>query len=102
MKAMRKKIAPIFLALFILLVVLNGAAWGYSYYGYSQWGGTWHDANKNIDDLAHDSPMCWAAAASDILAWGNWGTAAHGTETQIFQNFKDHWTNAGSLMNYGW
>jgi len=96
---MRKKIAPIFLALFILLVVLNGAAWGYSYYGYSQWGGTWHDVNKTG---TNDSRMCWAAAAANILAWGHWGAAGYNTATAIFDNFKYHWTNEGSLMNYGW
>ena len=66
-----------------------------AYYGYSQW----YDVNKNGAD---DSNLCWAAAASNILAWGGWGTPEYNTNSAIFQNFKDHWTNQGSLMDIAW
>jgi len=46
--------------------------------------------------------MCWAAAASNILTWGNWGTSQYYDEDKIFTNFVDHWTNLGSLMDVGW
>lgn len=68
-----------------------------SYFGYD----TWFDAEKTLayDD---DDYMCWAAAASNILAWGGWGTSEFNNEDKIFQNFQDHWTNEGGMMEYGW
>lgn len=77
-----------------LLGVVNSAF--ADYYGYDEW----YDANKVWD--GSDESMCWAAAASNILSWGGWGTSSFGTEDEIFQNFKDHWTNEGGLMEYGW
>lgn len=68
-----------------------------SYFGYS----TWYDADKTLayDD---DDYMCWAAAASNILAWGGWGASEFNNEDKIFKNFQDHWTNQGSLMDVAW
>ena len=74
-------------------------AWSLSYFVYDQWGGTWQDANKNYKD---DSLMCWAAAASNVLAWGKWGTATYTTTNSIFQHFKDHWTNNVGKAQVGW
>ncbi|MDP2905963.1 MAG: PEP-CTERM sorting domain-containing protein [Candidatus Omnitrophota bacterium] len=67
-----------------------------SYFGYS----TWYDADKNWD--GQDTYMCWAAAASNILAWGSWGMSQFDNEDKIFTNLVDHWTNQGSLMHVGW
>ena len=85
----------------VLFFGLTGAAPVYSstYYLYNQWGGTWHDANKTGVD---DSLMCWAASAANILDWGNWDTPAYNTETKIFQNFKDHWTNNRGWQSWAW
>jgi hypothetical protein len=70
-----------------------------TYLIYNQWGGTWHDANKTYVD---DSLMCWAASASNILDWGNWETPTYNTESKIFQNFKDHWTNNRGWQSWAW
>jgi hypothetical protein len=70
-----------------------------SFFGYD----TWYDAEKTPwpppDD---DDYMCWAGAASNILAWGGWGTSTFNNEDKIFQNFQDHWTDQGSLVDVGW
>jgi hypothetical protein len=85
----------------LTLIMLIGAvpAWSSTYYLYSQWGGTWHDANKNGLD---DSLMCWAASASNILDWGSWDTPTYNTEAKIFQDIKDHWTNNRGWQSWAW
>lgn len=70
------------------------------YLNYEDWGGAWHDAEKVFDMT--DSEMCWAAAASNILAWTGWGTSAFNSATEIFEQFKTFWTNEGGLPEYGW
>lgn len=95
---MRRKTTLLFLAVFFS-VVLSGFASASTYYVYTQGDGTWHDANKT---WTGDSNLCWAAAASNILDWAGWGTATYTTETSIFQYYKDHWTNDGSLPEHGW
>lgn len=82
-----------------LVLALAQPALSLSYFVYDQWGGTWHDANKNGKD---DSLMCWAAAASNVLAWGKWGTSTYATAPQIFQHIKDHWTNNTSVPSYAY
>ena len=62
--------------------------------------GQWQDANKTRD--GDDDEFCWAAAAANLLAWGNWGTTTYNTAQTIFANFKAHWTDAMGQMNYGW
>jgi hypothetical protein len=92
-----KRLIPV---VFLLAILVSAVpALGDTYFIYNQWGGTWHDANKTRTD---DSLMCWAASASDILAWGKWNTATYNTDTQIFQNFKDHWTNKLGYAMYAW
>lgn len=96
---MRRKTTLLFLAVFVS-VALSGFASASTYYVYTQGDGTWHDANKTWD--GEDYNLCWAAAASNILDWAGWGKAQYTTETLIFQYFKDHWTNQGSLPEHGW
>lgn len=74
---------------------------GMSFFGYEQWGGNWHDIDKTAANR-DDDWLCWAAAAANILAWGNWGTPAYNTAATIFERFQQHWTNAGGMMDYGW
>jgi len=87
--------------LFCLLIILafTSPALGTSYYGYSDWGGTWHDVNKT---WVGDWNLCWAASASNVLAWARYGTATFTNDTQIFNDFKAHWSDLGSLQKYGW
>jgi hypothetical protein len=89
----------IFIVCLLIAMGFSGSAFGSTYYGYSTWGGTWHDANKTGTG---DSNLCWAAAASNILDWAGYDTAAYNNETAIFTDFRSHWTNAAGLPKYGW
>jgi hypothetical protein len=93
----QRKLIMVFLAVWLSVAGGSGFANAYTYYGYSDWGGTWHDVNKNFqgDDL-----LCWAAAASNILAWSGWGLGYQ--EGGIFNYFKDYWTNLGGSPNLAW
>jgi hypothetical protein len=97
---MRRKTTLLFLAVFFS-AVLSGFASASPYYVYEQWGGTWHDANKSLT-WSGDDNLCWAAGASNILDWAGWGTTALNNQTSIFNYFTAHWTNLGSLPEYGW
>lgn len=76
-----------------LLGITNASAITYLPYA------AWYDANK---DWSGDLNLCWAGTASNILAWGQWGTPALSNEHLIFYNFEDHWTDKGSLMHVAW
>ena len=81
---------------------LDAAPTGTSYMLTDHWGGSWSDAEKsptnNEDDL-----MCWAAAAANILEWTGWGNATGMADSdEMFAYLQDHWTDEGSLMEYGW
>lgn len=75
------------------------SAYGAAYYGYTNpsGDGVWHDVNKS---WVGDTMLCWAAAASNIIDWGNWGTG--NTADAVFSEFVSHWTDQGSLPGYGW
>ena len=46
--------------------------------------------------------MCWAAAASNVLAWSGWGQAGgNANADQIFQYYCSHWSDVGSFPQYG-
>lgn len=65
------------------------------------YGVGWFDTNKTISNT-DDDLMCWAAATSNILTWGGWGTPTYSTEDAIFQHYQDHWSDQGGIMEYGW
>jgi hypothetical protein len=71
-----------------------------SYMVYEEWGGSYYDAEKSPTNT-EDDLMCWAAAASNILAWTGWGSVVGDADT-VFQYFQDHWTGAGGNAYYGW
>jgi hypothetical protein len=96
---MKRRKFLLYLAIFLMALASTGVARANSYFVYNQWGGTWSDANKTT---AGESNMCWAAAASNILAWEGYGTATLNTAQLIFQYFAAHWTNLGGLPDYGW
>jgi len=52
-------------------------------------GGTWRDAEKSHDDK-DDDWLCWAAAAANVLAWGDWGKG-HRDEDEILDYYSRHW-----------
>jgi hypothetical protein len=96
---MKKKISLLSMLL-VLMLTLPAYATASTYYVYQHFGAsTWSDASKNYVD---DSLMCWAAAASNILAWGGWTTSSATNANQIFNTFKTYWTNGGGNMYYGW
>ncbi|GAK59692.1 hypothetical protein U27_06677 [Candidatus Vecturithrix granuli] len=79
-----------------------------NYFGYLDWGGDWHDVDQQATYL------CWAAAASNTLAWGQWYDRARQipptdsgvVEQDIFEVFRQKWLDSseenGGLMNLGW
>ncbi len=68
--------------------------------------GGYYDVNKNWND---DNDLCWAAAASNMLAWWQnmYGTAAYAnssvpTDVQdIFDTFKLYWNDVGGNAHVG-
>ncbi|MBN1910188.1 MAG: proprotein convertase P-domain-containing protein, partial [Pirellulales bacterium] len=75
---------------------------GTSYLLWENWGGMWQDAEKTPSDT-EDDLHCWAAAASNVLAWTGWGLVDGMTNCdEMFQYFQDHWTDEGGMMEYGW
>jgi hypothetical protein len=59
----------------------------------------WYDANKN---WSGDTLLCWAAAGANILRWGGWQTIDAYSEQLIFNEFKEHWNDKGSLAFVAW
>jgi hypothetical protein len=75
---------------------------GVSYLLHENFGGSWNDAEKTRIS-SEDDNMCWAAAASNVLAWTGWGQVDGMRSTdEMFGYFQNHWTDAGGQMGYGW
>ncbi len=83
--------------MFAVIFSLGSIPVSATYIGYD----TWYDANKSPYN-SEDDLMCWAAAASNILYWGNWNTPAYPSEDTVWKHFQDHWTDKGSIMEFGW
>lgn len=76
------------------------SAFAESYFGYDEWGGTWHDANKKIYWI-DDDDMCWAAVASNVLFWGGWAPY-YDSAQEVFEGFVHLWSRGtGNSLN-GW
>jgi hypothetical protein len=95
----QRKLTMVFLAVWLSVAGGSGYVNAETYFGYDQWGGSWHDANKNFQG---DSNLCWAAAASNILDWTGWGTHFWLGEAQIFDYFKQYWPNEAGTAGRGW
>jgi hypothetical protein len=93
-----------FLFLFLFACALSATdASAKSVLLYDNWGGTYHDAEKSPTNT-EDDLMCWAASASNVLAWSGWGypaAASFSGEDDIFGYFQSHWTDAGGSVYYG-
>ena len=98
-------------ALFLaaLAFLLPAQATEYWVPGTSREGG-WYDVNKTFSQEFPDSQMCWAASASNMLAWWQdhnpeynvlaaMNTPRGGQE--IFDTFKTAYENDGGLQAYG-
>lgn len=66
-----------------------------TYFMFSSFGATWHDADK---DWQGDSNMCWAAVAANILTWGGWQVLQFHNGELIFENFATHRANEGATL----
>ncbi len=66
-----------------------------NHFRYEDWGGTWHDVDQNGD-------YGWAAIASNVLAWTEWGTSQLDSAEKILGDFRNHWTPGNGLMKSGW
>lgn len=86
---------------FFINMNMSHTAYGLTYFGYEEWGGTWHDAEKSHSN-SDDDLLCWAAAASNILDWAGWSPGGTETEQEIFSVFQTHWTDEGGSALYGW
>jgi hypothetical protein len=67
------------------------------------WGGKFHNAQKSA--AAGDDLMCWAAAASNVLAWTKWGMPSgqtFKTEDDIFKYYQDHWLDQPGYPQKAW
>jgi hypothetical protein len=88
--------------------LLDATPTGTQYMIFDDWGGTWYDAEKVPPDSAFppgtgDDFMCWAASASNILAWTGWGIVDGMYDADaIFKYFQDHWTDEGGWQNVAW
>lgn len=92
-----------------LAFLLPAQATEYWVPGTSREGG-WYDVNKTFSQEFPDSQMCWAASASNMLAW--WqdhnpeynDLAAMNTPRggqEIFDTFKTAYENDGGIQAYG-
>jgi len=71
---------------------------------FDHFGGRFHDVKKTVAST-QDDLMCWAAAASNVLAWTKWGfpsTQTFTDETSIFQYFQDHWVDSVGFVEKAW
>lgn len=70
---------------------------------------TYYNVKKSRNET--DSKLCWAASASNILAYTNWGyaisvsgteaeTGLFSTEQEIYDYFVSNFTNAGANLSY--
>ncbi len=92
----------IFLICMLFILSLNGQAYALTeYYVNTAYGGTWSDAEKSPTNNEDDS-MCWAAAASNVLAWSGWTTTGLTDTDAIFKYYQDHWTDQGGWGLSAW
>jgi hypothetical protein len=98
-KHMNRRLLFLSAALLITVLIWRTPVCSESYFIWDDYGGTFHDANKNYID---DSLMCSVAASADVLAWGGWGADGIYGEDQIFQNFKDYWFNVSAFPELAW
>jgi len=89
---------------------MAGFASAASVYVYDGGLGTWHDADKTSYSSTADPDgwMCWAAAASNALAWAGWyglesdGVTPISSEDAIFAHFVNSWPNSTGNVMYGY
>jgi hypothetical protein len=94
---MKKISIFLFAVLFVLSIAVAASATPAYVDGVDQTAG-WLDVNKTWID---DGLLCWAASASNILAYTGWiGAPNLSTTNQIFDDFKAHWNNDAGVPQY--
>jgi hypothetical protein len=91
---------------FLVWQTWGGHAWFAEKDDILEWNpdGTIASASPGPDGM-YDYNMCWAAAASNVLAWTGWGDVTNmggGDANTIFDYFEQHWTNDGGWANNAW
>jgi len=84
-----------------LLLFVASPALSDTYYIWDDWGGTWADAEKTVENN-DDDLLCWAAASSNILEYTGWGKVGGMTTTDdMFAHFGAHFTDAAGNSTFG-
>jgi hypothetical protein len=68
------------------------------------WGGSVQNVKKSVSSH-EDDLMCWAAAASNVLAWTGWGFPSgesFRSEDDIFRYYQDHWIDQAGYPQKAW
>lgn len=90
----------IFLTTLVFLISFTPLTHATDYFISDIISGDFWDANK--DWTGDDTLMCWAASASNILAYTGWGDIVSLSEQTIFDYYQTYWTDEGSLPEFGW
>jgi hypothetical protein len=96
------------LCAFVLICAHPGVGFTSPVMVYDGVGGTWSDVNKVSVSGAPDSFLCWAAAASDVLAFTGWKGWDSGTSTyldtapKIYNKFVSAWPNQIGAATYAY
>ncbi|WP_417068381.1 PEP-CTERM sorting domain-containing protein [Niveibacterium terrae] len=61
--------------------------------------GGWLDVNK-ANPRNGDVNLCWAASSSNLLAFTGWN-GGFSSNTEIFADYKNHWSDFGGRTEYG-
>ena len=99
-----KKIALFLVCLGMIFAISTGtalaASTSYFLYGDGTDPDRYYDAEKSPSN-SDDDELCWAATASNMLAWSGWGNTVSTSEDSIFSYFQTYWTDEGSNIKYG-
>lgn len=98
-----EKISRLALLFLFLSFSTTATIHAYTYYGYNDTGHQWYDAEKSSTN-SDDDLLCWAAAASNMLAYTGWGfpdSANFSGSDDIFKYFQYYWSDNGGNMLYG-
>ena len=89
------------IVLVVVLLAVSGLG-ADTYLVFEQYGGHWSDVEKS-PLTTDDDLLCWAAAASNALAYSGWGIVGGMVNAdEMFDHFTSHWTNKGGYMSFAW
>lgn len=84
--------------IFSMIILFHTSSFATSFFSYENFGGVIYDANKTWGD---DGKLCWAAAASNALAFTGWGfpkTETFSGAQDIFTHFTNYWPDQPSTV----